>query len=391
VTIAGTPTFSTLTVDEEAYDEAGWDGDSTVPTKNAVRDKIETLGGVTNVARNLIVNGAALVNQRGACTGGSTFDNDDFSFCLDHVLVVSDGNDKVDIIQNTAAAPDGASHCFELDTEGANVKFGLLFPLESLVASELLSEGNDRVCSISFKYKATAGVDNIRARVLSWQGTVDALTDPVLDWVPGTADADVTMAANWTSESAGTQIETLTTWQTYTLENIAIDTASTNNIALLIHVADINLVAGTDKIYIADVHMNEGATISPYVRPTLRCEYDECQRFMMKSFARTVTPTYNTSDFDGCLSLILSSGTNDDDFAIFVRYPVPMFKEPTQVTYCPGNASDDWWNFNDGNSDGNPTIYNNSDTAFFIRAGNATGTSGEILYIHYTSVAEIVA
>jgi hypothetical protein len=43
VTIAGTPTFSTLTVDEEAYDESGWDGDSTVPTKNAVRDKFESL------------------------------------------------------------------------------------------------------------------------------------------------------------------------------------------------------------------------------------------------------------------------------------------------------------------------------------------------------------
>jgi hypothetical protein len=43
VTIAGTPTFSTLTVDEEAYDESGWDADSTVPTKNAVRDKFESL------------------------------------------------------------------------------------------------------------------------------------------------------------------------------------------------------------------------------------------------------------------------------------------------------------------------------------------------------------
>jgi hypothetical protein len=34
-----------LTGDDEAYDATGWNGDTTFPTKNAVRDKIETLGG----------------------------------------------------------------------------------------------------------------------------------------------------------------------------------------------------------------------------------------------------------------------------------------------------------------------------------------------------------
>lgn len=43
--VTDTPTFVTVTVDDEAYDASGWDGDLTVPTKNAVRDKIETLGG----------------------------------------------------------------------------------------------------------------------------------------------------------------------------------------------------------------------------------------------------------------------------------------------------------------------------------------------------------
>ena len=34
-----------LTVDTEAYDATGWNGDLSVPTKDAVRDKIETMGG----------------------------------------------------------------------------------------------------------------------------------------------------------------------------------------------------------------------------------------------------------------------------------------------------------------------------------------------------------
>lgn len=49
MTITGTTlgltdvTFSSVTVGEEAYDATGWDADLTTPTKNAVRDKIETL------------------------------------------------------------------------------------------------------------------------------------------------------------------------------------------------------------------------------------------------------------------------------------------------------------------------------------------------------------
>lgn len=45
-TIAGTKTFSSdLLVPDEAYDATAWNGSLEVPTKNAVRDKIEALGG----------------------------------------------------------------------------------------------------------------------------------------------------------------------------------------------------------------------------------------------------------------------------------------------------------------------------------------------------------
>ena len=37
-------TGATLTGSAEAYDASGWDADTSVPTKNDVRDKIETLG-----------------------------------------------------------------------------------------------------------------------------------------------------------------------------------------------------------------------------------------------------------------------------------------------------------------------------------------------------------
>lgn len=70
-----------LTVATEAYDATGWNGDLTVPTKDAVRDKIESMsaGGLTYVTETLTTaspNGT--VNSLGlVVTGGAT--NTDFS------------------------------------------------------------------------------------------------------------------------------------------------------------------------------------------------------------------------------------------------------------------------------------------------------------------------
>jgi len=58
--VSGVPTISlpddvtvtNLTVTTEVYDATGWNGDNTVPTKDALRDKIETLGGLSGWTDN---------------------------------------------------------------------------------------------------------------------------------------------------------------------------------------------------------------------------------------------------------------------------------------------------------------------------------------------------
>jgi hypothetical protein len=304
---------------------------------------------------------------------------------------VSDGNDKVDVIQNSTAGvpPDGASHCFELDTEGSNVKFGLLFPLESLVAAELFAAGDDRVCSIQFKYKATSGVQNIRAQVLSFTGSVDELVDPISNWNAGTADLDPTYVASWTPENSGTQIATGTDWATYTLENVAIDTSGAVNVALLIHVADIDLLAGTDKIYIADVHMNEGGTVSDYRRPTIRQERDECFRFMQTSFSVDTEPDTQQGRA-GALTFKHWTGSNIDEGVLY-HYVTPMHKSPTLQFYNPVNNNFEWFEDNQDNNNGVVTvIYSNSKSAFFQAVNTSGPGSGDITLVHFTGVAEII-
>lgn len=63
----------TLTIPDDAYDATGWNGNLTVPTKNAIRDKIESLtsgsGDVTKV-------GTPVNNQVGIWTGDGTIEGD---------------------------------------------------------------------------------------------------------------------------------------------------------------------------------------------------------------------------------------------------------------------------------------------------------------------------
>lgn len=84
--VSGNPTFTlpddvtitSLTVDDEAYDATGWNGDLTVPTKNAVRDKIEALslggGGASTALDNLsavAINAALVLGTSDAFALGS--------------------------------------------------------------------------------------------------------------------------------------------------------------------------------------------------------------------------------------------------------------------------------------------------------------------------------
>lgn len=47
-----TPSLGTATVTDDPYDATGWNGSTQVPTKNALRDKIETLTGVSGLTTN---------------------------------------------------------------------------------------------------------------------------------------------------------------------------------------------------------------------------------------------------------------------------------------------------------------------------------------------------
>jgi hypothetical protein len=364
--------FSFDTLEVFVYDGADW--------------LLMSASQATTVKPNLIINGSAQINQRVTCNAGSTFPNTDFSFCLDHVLFLGAG--PAAIVEQSTDAPDGSSHSFKLTSALNNQKFGLLFPLDSLKSAALFSAGDDKVCSVRFKYKASSEVDNIRMMVLAFDGTVDELNDPINAW--GASGGEPNFTSDWSRESdASANIPVSESWQTKEVTNIAIDKADAKNVALFIWVDDTDLVATTDIIYLADVQLNEGPALAPYVRPTFSEEYNECIRFFRKTFSYTQEPGTNRGT-DGALVDVFG-GWYNDIIGVCVQFEVPMAKEPDVVTYNPGADNALWRNLENAADVSVASVDFKGDSGFTILARNTSNIEhGDDIGIHYTAIAEII-
>lgn len=101
-TFTGTPTLPVGTItDDEAYDATGWNGDTAPASKNAVRDKIEVIVAATKV---LVVAGSDEVSAIAAGTSKVTFR-------MPYAMTVT----AVRISLNTAQATNGAGGIFTVD------------------------------------------------------------------------------------------------------------------------------------------------------------------------------------------------------------------------------------------------------------------------------------
>lgn len=178
--------------------------------------------------------------------------------------------------------PTGIGARFSLKAANVtlNNQCALVFFLENLDALALAG----KTVSLSFYAKTTSAklINNLRASILAWTGTADAVTSDVISaWASD--GTDPTFATNWTKEIAGSNLALTTSWQRFTVENIALDTASTNNYALIIWVDD-GTIAATDEFYLTAVQINVGAEAQPIWTPrSVQGNLADCQRYIWRS------------------------------------------------------------------------------------------------------------
>jgi len=250
--------------------------------------------------RNRLFNGSYAVAQRGT-TFASGSNNDD-TYNLDRWYVLSDGNDIVDITQNTAAAPPEQKFCIALDVETINKKFGVAQIIENINCADL--QGQTVTLSFQAKVSATTKLDNVKCAVVAWSGTADSVTSDIISaW--GAEGTNPTLIANATYENTPANLNVTTSWATYTV-SAPIDTASTNNVIVFIW-SDVTDTTLGDFLYLAGVQLEAGAVATPFERRPIGTELSLCQRY----YEAASGPVY--------LTYTNVSGTNTRSSSFFFR------------------------------------------------------------------------
>ncbi len=222
---------------------------------------------------NLLQNGSFKVAQRGTSfTSATTPANSDDTYLLDRWVLLSDGNDVVDVTQSSDA-PTGHTKSIALDVETGNKKFGILQVVEATNVEHAL----DGAVTLSFYAKMTGtSIGNVKATVLAWSSTADTVTSDVVSaW--GASGTTPTWAANWTAENVPTNLNVTTAWARYTV-TATLDTASTTNVAVFIWCDDAATTAG-DFLYLSAAQLEVGSVATGFEHKSYGTELAECQRY----------------------------------------------------------------------------------------------------------------
>ena len=277
--------------------------------------------------KNAVINGDFAIDQRvrpgDAITHISTsaFPNNDDAYTLDRWYILSDGNDVVDVTRATDA-PTNQLTSIGLDVETVNKKFGIAQIIEQSNCVGLIGEN----VSLSFKARVsdTTKLDNVKAAIVSWSGTADAVTSDIISaW--GAEGTNPTLIANATYENSPANLSVTQSWATYKIENVAIDTASAKNIIVFIW-SDVTDTTAGDFLYITDVQLEAGSAATAYERLPIDVQLERCLRYTWGLWQEAANRPFNVG---------LCTATNK--FDTIVSYPVPMRGTPT-ATYSAGTT-----------------------------------------------------
>tara|TARA_R110000803_G_scaffold49530_5_gene103053 strand:- start:1013 stop:2410 length:1398 start_codon:yes stop_codon:yes gene_type:complete len=244
----------------------------------------------TIVPYNPIINGDFLIWQRGVTITSATTatTNGDDKYVADRWVLLSDGDDIVDVKRSTDAPNGGSKNSCFLEIETANKKFGIVQIIEQINCHDMLGE----TVSLTFKARvnATTNLDDVRAAIVSWTGTVDAPTSDIVSaWeAEGT---NPTLATSWTYENTPADLNVTTSWAEYKIENIDIDQSGAVNIAVFIW-SNVTTTSVSEQFYITDVQLNKGATAGDFERKSFNTVENECLRYYETSMTWGTTGQY---------------------------------------------------------------------------------------------------
>jgi hypothetical protein len=226
--------------------------------------------------KNRLINGNMAVAQRG--TSFTASNNNDDAYTLDRWYILSDTNDVIDVTRATDVPTNGL-YSIGLDVETVNKKFGIAQIIEQQNSIGLI--GNTVTLSFKAKVSSTTKLDNVKAAIVAWSGTADAVTSDIISaW--GVEGTNPTLIANATYENTPANLGVTTSWASYSI-TAAIDTASTKNILVFIW-SDVTDTTLGDFLYVTDAQLEAGSTATGFqtATGTIQGELAACQRYFYR-------------------------------------------------------------------------------------------------------------
>lgn len=250
--------------------------------------------------RNMVINGDMRIAQRGTSFTSTGSANNDNTYNLDRWVLLSDGNNTVNVSQSTEV-PTGGLNSLAMTVVTANRKFGVAQIIEQ---QNIVGVQNQTVW-LSFKARTSgSSLSNIKAVVLAWTGTADSVTrDVVSAW---NADGVTpTWATNWVAENTPSNLGVTNSWGEYRLSALC-DASNIRNLAVFIWNDDTSTTAN-DILYVDDVQLEINNSPTPFERRPVGVELGLCQRYYEKSY--DMATAIGTLTATSSVSVIYSSAS----------------------------------------------------------------------------------
>lgn len=248
-------------------------------------------------------------------------------------------------------------------------------------------------------YLTNAGTVDTSPAFLSGAWSTSAGVDP--SWgtnlTPIAPDASPT-GENGTISGNWLNITTTLAWQ----RSSAVFTvpASAKNLVVVLFA---DATGGTtDNLSVTEFQLTQGPDIVDYVAPNMALELQRCQMFFSKSFPQSVVPAASVAvatGGHGATGILGKSGSGTAlGSTITIQFPQTMWKVPTVTLFTPVTAGALVYRHNGTTPavQGTTAVLSNSttDRGCVVTATNeatTNGAVGDLVGVHYTADAEIVA
>lgn len=263
--------------------------------------------------------------------------NDDGSYFADQWILLSDGNDVVDIAK-VVGTTSRAKNAAQFTIATADTAWGCLQILDADTSQSM----RDIPMSFSIEVEAPGDATLFEMHLIEWTGTADSpTTDPISAWNALTTTP--TLIANWAFvASSTTSISATATSTTFTAENVTIP-GTVNNLGFLLTTLD-GAMAASSVVRISEVNWVRGSLAGVYRSNSKPEELSRCEQWFTKTFDLEVFPAENIGYTGAIHAWGLDENNTTGSPTHTWNFPQRMIQTPTVLTYNPAATNANWRN-----------------------------------------------